>query len=136
MLEAATYGAFLLLPTFKRPVAIAECCSVSNRVAPNLCKIVSSNVLGIERRSQGFVRERRRRRGSRLGARGGGTRYPVGEFGERILVSSDDEDGEDGDVGEIRLECDESGCVLVMPKSRTLAEEDDGGGFLRCDLTG
>lgn len=98
-------------------------------------KAFSSNVLGIERRSQGAVR-RRRRTGSRLAARGGGTRYPVGEFGERILVLGDDEDGDDGDLGEIRLECDESGCVLVMPKSRTLAEEDDGGGFLRCDLTG
>ena len=50
------------------------------------------------------------------------------------MVSSSYDDG--GDDGDIKLECDESGCVMVKTTSKTLEEEDDRGGFLCCDLTG
>lgn len=59
----------------------------------------------------------------------------MGEYGERIVVASyDDGEGEHG--GDIKLECDESGCVVVKTTSKTLEEEFDKTGFLCCDLTG
>ncbi|KAI5083167.1 hypothetical protein GOP47_0002910 [Adiantum capillus-veneris] len=55
----------------------------------------------------------------------------VGEYGARIIVCEDDNE----DFGEIKLECDESGCVVVMPKMKALRDEN-ASGHLRCDLTG
>jgi len=66
----------------------------------------------------------------------GEQRYPVGEYGERIVVASYDDDGEEENGGDIKLECDESGCVVVKTTSKTLEEEDYKSGFLCCDLTG
>lgn len=57
----------------------------------------------------------------------------AGEYGARILVPSYEEDNKE--FGEIKLECDESGCVLVMPKTKALGN-DNSSGHLRCDLTG
>lgn len=57
----------------------------------------------------------------------------AGEYGARIVVPNYEDDNKE--FGEIKLECDESGCVLIMPKTRALGEEDTGG-HLRCDLTG
>lgn len=57
----------------------------------------------------------------------------AGEYGARILVPNHDDDNKE--FGEIKLECDESGCVLVMPKTKSLGE-DDASGHLRCNLTG
>jgi len=65
-----------------------------------------------------------------------GEGIPVGEFGQRIVVPEYDEDEDVDGEGEIKLECDESGCVIVMEKFKTLAEEAGGDGYLRCDLTG
>ncbi|KAG0610390.1 hypothetical protein M758_7G062100 [Ceratodon purpureus] len=102
----------------------------------------TSSASGVRIRSQGGGR----RSAGALAARGrdwraagrrgeGEQRFPVGEYGERIVVSSYDDDG--GDAGdEIKLECDESGCVVVKTTSKTLEEEDDRTGFLCCDLTG
>lgn len=60
---------------------------------------------------------------------------PVGEYGERYLVPNHMEDEDDG-LGDVRVECDENGCIIVVPESRSLAGENNGGGYLRCDLTG
>jgi hypothetical protein len=87
--------------------------------------------LGGAQRSGG-VRGRDWRAAGRRGE--GEQRFPVGEYGERIVVAAYD-DGE-GTGDEIKLECDASGCVIVKTTSKTLEEEDDRGGFLCCDLTG
>lgn len=51
------------------------------------------------------------------------------------MVASYD-DGDEDDGGDIKLECDESGCVVVKTTSKSLEEEGDKTGFLCCDLTG
>lgn len=67
----------------------------------------------------------------------GEQRFPVGEYGERIVVSSYEDQEEDDDEDEFKLEYEENGCVLVKSSSKTLEEEeDDRGGFLCCDFTG
>lgn len=60
---------------------------------------------------------------------------PVGEYGERYLVPNHMEDDDDG-LGDVRVECDSNGCIIVMPESRRLADDQPGGRYLRCDLTG
>ncbi|KAH7421879.1 hypothetical protein KP509_13G079500 [Ceratopteris richardii] len=57
----------------------------------------------------------------------------VGEYGERIVIPGEDQDGEE--IGEIKLECDESGCAYIMTKTMA-SEEDTANRQLRCDFTG
>lgn len=56
----------------------------------------------------------------------------VGEFGERVVMGEFQDDDDTG----IRLECDESGCVLVIGKKANSLEEEITEGFLRCDING
>ncbi|CAM6103075.1 unnamed protein product [Calypogeia fissa] len=45
------------------------------------------------------------------------------------------EEHDDG-LGDVLVECDSNGCIIVMPESRSLADEENGGRYLRCDLSG
>lgn len=106
-----------------------ECCTSSSGVR------IRCGFGGAQRRDVAVGVKERGRDWRAAGRRGEGEqRFPVGEYGERIVVSSYDQGEDVGD--EIKLECDESGCVMVKTTSKTLEEEDDRTGFLCCDLTG
>eukprot|EP00475_Leptophrys_vorax_P002384 TRINITY_DN11327_c0_g1_i1.p1 TRINITY_DN11327_c0_g1~~TRINITY_DN11327_c0_g1_i1.p1 ORF type:complete len:286 (-),score=17.18 TRINITY_DN11327_c0_g1_i1:96-953(-) len=65
-----------------------------------------------------------------------GPQSPVGEYGERVMVGSAEEEERSGDDEmAIKLECDESGCVLVVGKN-VKSLDDDAQGYLQCNLTG
>lgn len=120
---AATFGRLHHAPSWHLPSTSSCSSSGSSRV-----RIPSSPFNGGA--SRGATRAGAARRGPP-----GEQRFPVGEYGERIVVASYD-DEEEGNTGDIKLECDESGCVIVKTVSKTLEEEDDKTGYLCCDLTG
>ncbi|CAI5507895.1 unnamed protein product [Closterium sp. Naga37s-1] len=63
-------------------------------------------------------------------------RGPIGEFGERVMVGDAGEEEQAGDEEmAIKLECDESGCVLVVGRNVPNLD-DDSQGYLQCNLTG
>lgn len=131
MHAAATFGrlhhAPLASTAFLNGGRNGECCSSSSREVR-----VRSRFGGQGR--DGVVVVQRGRRWRAGARREGEQRLPVGEYGERIVVASYDDEG--GASEDIKLECDESGCVIVKTTSKTLEEEDDRGAFLCCDLTG
>ena len=61
------------------------------------------------------------------------TPAPLGEYGERIIVGEFEDEDEDMNI---KLECDESGCVIVVGKKLTTLMEDKSEGLLHCSLTG
>lgn len=61
------------------------------------------------------------------------TPAPLGEYGERIIIGEFEDEDEDMNI---KLECDESGCVLVVGKKLTTLVEDKSEGLLHCSLTG
>ncbi|GJP43954.1 hypothetical protein CLOM_g3353 [Closterium sp. NIES-68] len=63
-------------------------------------------------------------------------RGPIGEYGERVMVGDAGEEEAAGDEEmAIKLECDESGCVLVVGRNVPTLD-DDSQGYLQCNLTG
>lgn len=60
-----------------------------------------------------------------------GNGVPVGEYGQTLSYPGYASDGED-----IKLECDESGCVLVRGQSSKSLEESQEDGYLNCNVTG
>eukprot|EP00271_Cylindrocystis_brebissonii_P012525 TRINITY_DN3119_c0_g4_i1.p1 TRINITY_DN3119_c0_g4~~TRINITY_DN3119_c0_g4_i1.p1 ORF type:complete len:381 (-),score=64.82 TRINITY_DN3119_c0_g4_i1:83-1225(-) len=59
----------------------------------------------------------------------------AGEFGERVLMGGLDDSDEDT---EIKLECDESGCVVVVAEKAPTLEQKKSKleGYLQCSLNG
>jgi hypothetical protein len=138
MHAAATFGRLLYVPQLQQAYrSSGECCTSSSGAGGGGGRVGLCSAGDELRRTQkwgdGILRAKR---GRIIAARRGSgeQRFPVGEYGERIVVSAYED--EDNDEEEIRLECDENGCVIVKASSKNLEELNDRGGFLCCDLSG